>query len=403
MMAAAAVGGCLAFGLTKLASAVRGIGSEMTDATEKAGKIAHGIWAEVTGGIRGALRRVSNPFVIGLAASLVFRTVYNVVCPRVAPTVVRIVLRQGLTVRDVDAIADTHATVAHAGGLSLHGLALFLVTSVFFGGCLPGAFNMGAFSRFVDSLVRGTSGIVDVAEWVREVFVRLIEWVGGVTKLGVPNWANQFMASRARALERLTDLDLRASNVATELACGTLAPTADVAAQVREFLRELNDIRLSMDSTYQEKHGRRIDQLQRRIEKLALEVTTRAAHTASRSEPVCIALIGKPGVGKSLLINLLSRHLIDKTLQGDRRERAMKHPNSEIFMKNAATEYWEGYTLQHIAVLDDFGQTVAPKGTSAEFAEIIRLVNVAQAGLNMARAENKGAVGFLSVCDRQWQ
>jgi hypothetical protein len=203
MMAAAAVGGCLAFGLTKLASAVRGIGSEMTDATEKAGKIAHGIWAEVTGGIRGALRRVSNPFVIGLAASLVFRTVYNVVCPRVAPTVVRIVLRQGLTVRDVDAIADTHATVAHAGGLSLHGLALFLVTSVFFGGCLPGAFNMGAFSRFVDSLVRGTSGIVDVAEWVREVFVRLIEWVGGVTKLGVPNWANQFMASRARALERL--------------------------------------------------------------------------------------------------------------------------------------------------------------------------------------------------------
>jgi hypothetical protein len=396
IVAAAALGGCLAFGLSKLAGAIRGAGNDMVGVTEKAGKIAHSIWAEVTNGIRGSLRRATNPLIIGLAAALVFRTVHSVVCPRVAPIVLRVVLRQGLPSREVDAITDAHTTTAHSGSLSIHGLLLFLTTSVFFGGRLPGAFNMGAFSRFVDTVVRGTSGISEVAEWVQEVFVRLIEWVGGTTRLGVPNWANQFMASRARALERLTELDLRASNVATELACGALAPTADVAAQVREFLRELNDIRLSMDQRYQEKHGRRVDQLQRRIEKLALEVTTRAAHTASRSEPVCIALIGKPGVGKSLLINLLSRHLIDKTLQGERRERAMKNPNSEIFMKNAATEYWEGYTLQHITVLDDFGQTVAPKGTSAEFAEIIRLVNVAQAGLNMARAENKGAVGFLS-------
>jgi len=113
---------------------------------------------------------------------------------------------------------------------------------------------------------------------------------------------------------------------------------------------------------------------------------------ANRIEPLVVKFFGTSGVGKSaltypLVVDVLSRAL--EGMKGDVRD--------QIYNRNVAQEFWDGYTGQFAVVYDDFGQLRDSESKpNLEFMEIIRMQNLATFDLHMAHLENKGKSTFSS-------
>uniref|UniRef100_A0AAT9JAK3 RNA1 polyprotein n=1 Tax=Grapevine fabavirus 2 TaxID=3115799 RepID=A0AAT9JAK3_9SECO len=98
-----------------------------------------------------------------------------------------------------------------------------------------------------------------------------------------------------------------------------------------------------------------------------------------RYEPMWLAFIGQPGVGKSTVVNsMVARYLEDNNLeQGD------------SYARNCLDPYWSGYRRQAVVTYDDLG-ALSNGSTVSEEAELIKLVSRDALPLNMASLEEKG-------------
>jgi hypothetical protein len=104
-----------------------------------------------------------------------------------------------------------------------------------------------------------------------------------------------------------------------------------------------------------------------------------------RFEPVVIHLEGRPGVGKSRMVERLSQE-IGKAfgMTGDFK--------TWTYYRSAATKHWDGYRNQLISVVDDLGFEAAScrSGPSTSCDELLQLVSDCDYLLPMAELRDKG-------------
>lgn len=115
----------------------------------------------------------------------------------------------------------------------------------------------------------------------------------------------------------------------------------------------------------------------------------------ARSPPVVIMLSGKPGTGKTLLVDFLATDILTAILPKSTSEDLNKDLSSQIFQKGSS-EYWNGYCGQKIVVVDDFAQSVAVPGEDNDYINLIRMANRWPFPLNFADLQNKGKNFFDS-------
>lgn len=112
-----------------------------------------------------------------------------------------------------------------------------------------------------------------------------------------------------------------------------------------------------------------------------------------RKEPVCIALCGGTGIGKSYMMNRLQQDLL-KITGAFSTERPMEN---SVYARASEQEFWDGYIGQSIAIYDDFGQRVdSINNPNLEFFEIIRSVNIFSYPLHTAALQDKANTPFTS-------
>lgn len=106
---------------------------------------------------------------------------------------------------------------------------------------------------------------------------------------------------------------------------------------------------------------------------------TRAYEESARVEPVCVVLEGKPGCGKSHLVNLLL-----ESMDGTK----YSHLTPDI---NGGKDFYDSYMNETIFYMDDVGQ----QGIS-QWRSFINMVSEVKYPLDCARAENKDTKFFNS-------
>lgn len=117
-----------------------------------------------------------------------------------------------------------------------------------------------------------------------------------------------------------------------------------------------------------------------------------------RTEPVCVVLRGKPGVGKSQTVLFLHAAICAFALKGDEHAEAKQDPTKFMYNRQPENVYWDGYDIKHITtVFDDLGQIRDVAGNpDCEYMNLIRAVNEFPAMLHTAAMEKKANTFFRS-------
>lgn len=116
----------------------------------------------------------------------------------------------------------------------------------------------------------------------------------------------------------------------------------------------------------------------------------------TRVEPVCLALAGKPGIGKTLLCTVIAAEVIARITSLDKLQSDNYNVASDIFQKGSS-KFDNGYVGQAVYVMDDaFQQVYAEGDQDNDFMKIIRVVNSWMLPLDFADVENKGKNFFRS-------
>jgi hypothetical protein len=116
---------------------------------------------------------------------------------------------------------------------------------------------------------------------------------------------------------------------------------------------------------------------------------------AWRPEPPCIALIGKFGVGKSLMTTWLANHIV-KRISTESERKLLDSEMVNVFWQRSAGEFADGYNGQPACILDDFGAEKAVSPGTSDTMFLIKAVNTWPFSLNMAKLAEKGITHFTS-------
>lgn len=111
-----------------------------------------------------------------------------------------------------------------------------------------------------------------------------------------------------------------------------------------------------------------------------------------RRAPLTIYLYGGPGVGKTSIVSLIGARLLSK------RDRNLgKDWQNQMYYRNTAQDFWDGYHGQMITVYDDFAQVKdCQTNGNMEFLELIRTGNIAPFPLHKASMQEKSKSFFSS-------
>lgn len=116
-----------------------------------------------------------------------------------------------------------------------------------------------------------------------------------------------------------------------------------------------------------------------------------------RQEPVSAIFYGKPGIGKSNLVNSLSAAMVGSFLPPAQQEAFKKDSNQEVHNRQAENKFWDGYSGQFVTTFDDLGQMKDIAGNpDNEWMNVIRAVNSFEYNLHMAELSKKGNTYFTS-------
>ncbi|APG78998.1 hypothetical protein 1 [Changjiang picorna-like virus 12] len=121
-------------------------------------------------------------------------------------------------------------------------------------------------------------------------------------------------------------------------------------------------------------------------------------HTGYRPEPVCLVLVGEPGVGKTQNVEYISAAYCAKTLPASEQETLLtKGTAPYVYIRHDELEFWEGYKNKHVVtVIDDLGQRRTSVGDADSFIEVIRIINSFPYHLHMAELTKKENTFFTS-------
>lgn len=120
----------------------------------------------------------------------------------------------------------------------------------------------------------------------------------------------------------------------------------------------------------------------KKIDSLYALVDMSALHRVHRAVPFVVYLYGQTGQGKSFISTVLPAILA---------ECDNEEPNLS-YSRNAAIDFWDGYTGQFAVKYDDYGATTSQNVKPGEHAELISIVSNEQYRVNKAAVEDKGDV-----------
>lgn len=116
------------------------------------------------------------------------------------------------------------------------------------------------------------------------------------------------------------------------------------------------------------------------------------ANMGGRIEPVVMCFSGASGIGKSHL----AMQFAVKAIRFVDPNGKIPWP-SQVFVRDAANQYWDNYHEQPVVLYDDFGQLVdSVAKPNPEFLELIRSQNITDWPLTMAALEDKSNTYFKS-------
>jgi hypothetical protein len=116
-----------------------------------------------------------------------------------------------------------------------------------------------------------------------------------------------------------------------------------------------------------------------------------------RSTPIVVYLVGKPGQGKSTLVNPIARSVY-RYLQCHYPELVSTNAWSDLqcWARAKNTEYWDGYGGQFAYKIEELCAQQDKVTRGKEIAELLTLVGNDPIPLNMSKTEDKGAFYFTS-------
>lgn len=116
-----------------------------------------------------------------------------------------------------------------------------------------------------------------------------------------------------------------------------------------------------------------------------------------RHVPLGISVHGNTGVGKSLVTTPLINDILVRVMPEDRILSLMNNHNDFVYSVNPSSDYWDSYTGQFVAMLDEAGHRFDSVGNPDVGCEmILRMINMVNYPLNMAHLDDKGNVNFRS-------
>lgn len=221
------------------------------------------------------------------------------------------------------------------------------------------------------------TGIEDVINAIRHVFGKESIAILKTGQRDVDDWADRLEFVLQGIITDKIKVDIDLVHTLTALRCE--------ATDLMKLYRFKKDI-----SGMLEKYLRRLDDV------CSKNASVFSAAKNTRVEPVCLALVGKPGIGKTLLCTAVAAEVIARLAP----EEKLKDPNfnvgADIFQKGSS-KYDNGYVGQCVYVMDDaFQQVYAEGDQDNDFMRLIRVVNSWMLPLDFADVENKGKNFFRS-------
>lgn len=186
-----------------------------------------------------------------------------------------------------------------------------------------------------------------------------------------------------------------ASKMVAEIPKAVIDGSTAVCAQITSLGGKLEDVSQLAAKSRDERFMRFISAMKTTIRtNLNNARNSPAAAKFMRSEPFAIYMYGKPGVGKSVLLDIMKADIYQKLLKADERPTSL---DAIKFTRLTTNEYWEGYTGQPIVVMDDFGCLADNKlSPNEDYVEALRIINAAPYPLHMANLNEKANTFFTS-------
>lgn len=221
------------------------------------------------------------------------------------------------------------------------------------------------------------TGIEDVINAIRHVFGKESITLLKTGQRDVDDWADRLEFVLQGIITDSIKVDIDLVHTLTALRCE--------ATELMKLYRFKKDI-----SGMLEKYLRRLDDV------CSKNASVFSAAKNTRVEPVCLALVGKPGVGKTLLCTAVAAEVISRLASEEKLRDPSFNVGADIFQKGSS-KYDNGYVGQCVYVMDDaFQQVYAEGDQDNDFMRLIRVVNSWMLPLDFADVENKGKNFFRS-------
>lgn len=120
----------------------------------------------------------------------------------------------------------------------------------------------------------------------------------------------------------------------------------------------------------------------------------------SRKAPFSLLIYGKPGIGKTAIINILASHF-QKVMVSRKLDPALKwDPNKNMYTRNPNDEFYSGYqgAVHWCFVMDDLARespTQVKNGQATSIKDCIEIINTVGICTNQAELSKKGTVPLL--------
>nr|DAZ87870.1 TPA_asm: hypothetical protein [Dugejap virus 2] len=126
-----------------------------------------------------------------------------------------------------------------------------------------------------------------------------------------------------------------------------------------------------------------------RVKELVKGLSASLVGMKSKHEPFAMYIYGKPGIGKSILVDFLLKDMYGALGEDFDFVR-------DKYMKSDITPFWEGYDHQKVYVIDDIFQNRDVDIRTTQMDEAMHIGSRCPFPLNMADCQSKGTVNFSS-------
>lgn len=248
------------------------------------------------------------------------------------------------------------------------------------------AMNVTEFTKRISNFDRMSSGLESFTKWVFQVVESFVEWL--TSKFGV-DYKKRIRTEDAALRDFLRRVDKCVDKHNAE----GVTVSNDELNQLVELARQATAFRDMYRGTKLEST---ITSARASIHNIIHpHLGALNARKNNRPEPTMVVLNGKPGVGKTFLIEAICSALLIKS--GFLHKNATRDEVLAHCYQRGTTEYWNGYSGQFATILDDlWQQRPDPTDKDNEFINIIRMIGSWALPLNFADVDSKGKIYFTS-------